>query len=66
MWNEFCKGEGMAGVTHFGFGCDIKVKDIEPALEALETNIFCNFRPVYSLYFQAGYFILEKSFGEIW
>lgn len=65
MWKEVCKDKEMAGVIHFGFGCGIKVKDIDPALEALETNIFCNFKLVYSFCFQASYFVLDRSIGEI-
>lgn len=63
LWEEFCKDKEMAGVTHFGFGCDIKIKDIEPSLETLEANIFWNFKVVYSFCFQASYFILDRNIG---
>lgn len=65
FWNVDCGRssvgkKAMAEVTQFGFGCGIKVKDTEPALEALETNIFWNFKFIYSFYFQASYFIKMK------
>lgn len=65
LCKEFCKDEEMAGITHFGFGCGIKIKDVEPALEALETNIFWDFRVLYSFCFHASYFILDKNTDEI-
>lgn len=65
LWKEFCKDKGIAGVTHFGFGCGINSKMYNLLLKHLKPTFSGILKWFIPSVFRPCCFILDKNTDEI-